>query len=158
MASKVTQWIVALVFAGVMMGFVLASAAHAQEAAGSWHGAIHLPPGDHRLAVEIAGKPGAYTGTVRSPEVNDREAPLDSVKVENGTLTFTLDSIKAKYVGHWDAATSSWIGLWSQGQDFPVTLAMGKLPAGPVVAGLDGTWEGALTNPQQLKLRIVLRI
>ena len=31
---------------------------------GSWHGAIHLPTGDHRLAVEITGKPGAYAGTV----------------------------------------------------------------------------------------------
>src|SRR3954471_9200746 len=113
MASKVTQWIVALVFAGVMMGVVLASAAHAQDAAGSWHGAIHLPPGDHRLDVEIAGKPGAYSGTVRSPEVTDRDAPLSSVTAENGTLTFTLDSVKAKYVGHWDAATSAWVGQWS---------------------------------------------
>ncbi len=158
MAWKFTQWIVALAFAGLMMGFVLASAAHAQDAAGSWHGAIHLPSGDHRLAVEITGKPGAYAGTVLSPEVNDRAAPLNTVKVEDGKLSFTLDSIKATFTGRWDAASSSWIGAWSQGQDYPVTLAKGPLEPRPAVAGLDGTWEGTVTLPGGLKLRIVLHI
>ncbi len=163
MTSKLTRWIAALAFSGLMMGLVLASAAHAQDAASSWpigsyHGAIHLPTGDHRLAVEITGKPGAYAGTVRSPEVTDRDAALDSVKVEDGALTFTLDSIKATFRGRWDAASSSWIGQWSQGQDYPLTLAKGKLEPKPTIVGLDGTWAGALSNPAGVKLRIVLHI
>jgi pimeloyl-ACP methyl ester carboxylesterase len=157
-AWKFTQWVVALAFAGLMMARAPASAAHAQDAAGSWHGAIHLPSGDHRLAVEITGKPGAYAGTVLSPEVNDRAAVLNTVKVADGKLSFTLDSIKATFTGRWDAASSSWIGAWSQGQDYPVTLAKGPLEPRPAVAGLDGTWEGAVTLPGGLKLRIVLHI
>ena len=108
--------------------------------------------------MEITGKPGAYAGTVLSPEVNDRAAPLDEVSVADGKLTFTLKSIKASFQGRWDAATSSWVGQWTQGAEFPVTLAKGKLEPRPVVAGLDGTWEGAVTNPSGVKLKIVLRI
>jgi pimeloyl-ACP methyl ester carboxylesterase len=163
MSSRVTVWVIALVCSGLMMALLLVSAAHAQDAAGSWpvgswHGAIHLPTGDHRLAVEITGKPGAYTGTVRSPEVTDRDAPLDSVTVADGKLHFTLDSIKASFSGRWDAASSSWVGAWTQGQDYPVTLAGGKLEPRPTIVGLDGTWEGAVEAPGGLKLRIVLRI
>ena len=155
---NIVHWIVALTVSALMMGIVLAGAAHAQDAAGSWHGAIHLPTGDHRLAVEITGKPGAYKGTVRSPEVTDRDAPLDEVKVADGSLVFTLVSIHARFEGRWDAAAQAWTGKWSQGQDFPVTLSKGRLEPRPVVAGLDGTWEGAVQAPGGPKLRIVLRI
>ena len=158
MTRLVMRWILALTVSALAMGVVLAGAARAQEAAGDWHGAIHLPVGDHRLAVEITGHAGAYAGTVASPEVSDRVAPLADVRVEDGTLSFAVPSIRATYKGRWDGAAQTWTGQWSQGQDYPVTLAKGRLEPRPVIAGLDGTWEGAVVNPAGVKLRIVLRI
>jgi hypothetical protein len=158
MTRILMQWIVALTISAVLMGVVLTGAARAQEAAGDWHGAIRLPAGDHRLAVEITGKAGAYAGTVASPEVSERTAPLADIKVEAGALSFSVPSIHASYHGRWDAAAQAWIGQWSQGQDFPVTLEKGKLPPRPVVAGLDGAWDGAVTNPSGAKLRLVLHV
>jgi pimeloyl-ACP methyl ester carboxylesterase len=158
MTRTVLHWLLALTVSAMAMGVLLTHAAGAQEAAGSWHGAIHLPVGDHRLAVEITGKPGAYAGTVASPEVSDRQARLGDIRVEAGELSFSVPNIQATYRGRWDAQAQSWIGQWSQGQEFPVTLAKGKLEPRPVIAGLDGTWEGAVTNPAGIKLRIVLHV
>jgi pimeloyl-ACP methyl ester carboxylesterase len=152
------QWILALTVSALLMGLVLADAAHAQQAAGDWHGAIRLPTGDHRLAVQITGAPGAFAGTVASPEVSDRVVPLADVRLDGDALSFAVPSIHATYKGRWDAASKSWIGQWSQGQDFPVTLEPGKLPPRPVVAGLDGAWSGVITNPAGAKLRVVLHI
>ncbi|HEY2357135.1 MAG TPA: alpha/beta fold hydrolase [Phenylobacterium sp.] len=142
----------------VLMAMLLAGAARAQDAAGDWHGAIHLPSGDHRLAVEITGKPGTYAGRILSPEVNDTFAPLDEVRVEDGQLSFTLPSIHAAYEARWDPAAQAWVGQWTQGAVFPVTLEKGKLTPRPVVAGMDGDWAGAVTSGAGTKLRIVLHI
>jgi len=158
MAVKLTRWIVALAISGLMMAFVLAGAAKAQEAAGDWNGRIHLPTGDHRIAVEITAKPGGgYAGRVESPDVRGTGTDLDEVRVADGRLTFSVPSIRATYQGRWDAAASAWVGEWSQGAVFPLTLAKGVLAAGPTVAGLDGDWEGAVAGPVA-KLRIVVHI
>ena len=53
MVRRLTIWIASLTVALLMMAIVLAGAAHAQDAAGSWHGAIHLPTGNQRLAVGL---------------------------------------------------------------------------------------------------------
>ncbi len=158
MTTGLARWIAALALAALMMGFVLAGAARAQEAAGDWHGVIRLPTGEHRLALKITGKAGGYAGQVESPEVRATGAPLDAVQVSDGRLTFSIPSIRATYQGRWDAAASAWVGEWTQGMAFPVTFARGKLPAGPVVTGLDGEWEGALTAATGAKLRLVLRV
>jgi hypothetical protein len=158
MSRMLIHWLLALTVSAIAMGVILTGAARAQEAAGDWHGAIRLPAGDHRLAVEITGRPGAYAGAVASPEVSDRTAPLADIKVEAGALSFAVPSIKATYSGRWDASVHAWVGQWTQGSPFPVTLEKGKLPPRPVIAGLDGAWEGAVTNPAGAKLRLVLHI
>jgi pimeloyl-ACP methyl ester carboxylesterase len=158
MVVKLTRWIVALAISALMMGFVLASAARAQEAAGDWHGAIHLPTGDHRIALEITrSASGLYGGRVESPEVRETATELDDVRVTDGRLTFSIPSIRATYAGRWDASAAAWVGEWTQGGVFPLTFAKGKLPPAPVVTGLDGTWEGAVVTPVA-KLRLVVRI
>lgn len=158
MIRNIFQWVLALTISALFMGVALVRAAHAQEAAGDWHGAIHLPAGDHRLAVAITGRPGAFAGAVASPEVSDRVVPMGEVRLEGDALSFTVPTIRATYKARWDAAQKHWVGTWSQGQDFPVTLEAGKLPPRPVVAGLDGVWEGAVANPAGVKLRLVLHV
>ncbi|MFL5296969.1 MAG: alpha/beta hydrolase family protein [Phenylobacterium sp.] len=163
MTRVLVQWIVALTVSALVMGAVLAGAARAQtgvaqEAAGDWHGAIHLPTGDHRLALEITGKPGAYAGRLLSPEVTDTWTALSDVKVADGRLSFALPAIRATYLGRWDAAAHAWVGQWTQGIDYPVTFETGKLPPRPVIAGLDGVWSGAVMSGAGTKLRILLRI
>jgi pimeloyl-ACP methyl ester carboxylesterase len=158
MTAKLVRWIAALTISGLMMAAVLAGAAKAQEAAGDWNGRIHLPTGDHRIAVEITGAPGAgYAGRVESPDVRGTGTALDEVRVADGRLTFSVPSIHATYQGRWDAAASAWVGEWTQGAVFPLTLAKGLLPPGPVVTGLDGDWQGVVVGPVA-KLRIVLHV
>jgi len=155
MMMKFTPWIAALALSGLM----LAGAARAQDPAGDWHGNIHLPTGDHRLALEIKPKPGGgYIGRVESPEVRETGTDLDAIQAADGRLSFSIPSIRATYQGRWDAAASSWVGEWSQGAVLPLTFAKGKLAPGPVVMGLDGEWEGALTTATGVKLRLVLRV
>ena len=158
MATRLLTWIAALIVSGLAMVFLLAGAARAQEATGDWNGAIHLPIGDHRLAVRITGKPGSLAGTVASPEVSDRTAPLDDIRVEEGRLAFAIPSLHATFQGRWDPAGLAWVGLWTQGIAYPVTLARGLLASRPVVAGLDGTWAGVVATPSGAKLRLVLHI
>jgi uncharacterized protein len=142
-----------------MMALVLAGAARAQDAAGDWHGVIHLPTGDHRLALEITAKPGhGYAGRVESPEVRETGTQIEEIQVADGRLAFAIPSIYATYKGQWDAAASAWVGEWSQGAVFPVTFAKGKLEPLPTVSGLDGEWNGAVITGSGAKLRLVLRV
>jgi pimeloyl-ACP methyl ester carboxylesterase len=158
MTRQLTRWLVALATSALMLALVLASAARAQEAAGDWHGRIHLPTGDHRIAVEITRKPGGgYAGRVESPEVRATGTDLDAVAVADGRLSFSVPSIHATYQGRWDRTASAWVGEWTQGAVFPVTLAKGRLEPNPVVAGLDGDWEGAIVGPAA-RLRIVVHV
>jgi hypothetical protein len=158
-ASKLTQWIVALACAGVMMIFVLANAAHAQEAAGDWHGALALPTGELRLGLQIAAKPGGgYTGKLSSPDQGPGDIALDELAVDDGRLTFVLKRINASFDGRWDAAKSAWVGTFKQGAEIPLTLTAGKPAALPVVAGLDGDWAATLTLPTGSSQRLVLHV
>lgn len=158
MTLKLTRRIVALAISGLMMALVLAGAAKAQDTAGDWNGRIRLPTGDHRLAVEITARPGGgYAGRVESPEVRETGTDLDAVAVADGRLTFSVPSIHAAYQGRWDPAAQAWVGEWTQGSVFPLTFAKGKLPPNPVVAGLDGDWEGAVVGPAA-RLRLVVHV
>jgi hypothetical protein len=65
MARTLVHWIVALTVSAVMMGFVLAGAAKAQEAVGDWHGAVATPTGSVRVGLSIArDATGALSGPI----------------------------------------------------------------------------------------------
>jgi pimeloyl-ACP methyl ester carboxylesterase len=158
MTSRLTRWIVALALSGLMMALILASAARAQEAAGDWHGTLSVPTGDLRLAVTI--KPataGGYEGSAVSIDQGGSGSALGDIKLDGQRLSFTIPAVKARYESRWDAAKQAWVGTFTQGSSLPLTLVKGKVPAGPVVAGLDGRWEGAMVLPTA-NLRFVLRV
>jgi pimeloyl-ACP methyl ester carboxylesterase len=158
MTSKLARWIVALALSGLMMALVLAGAARAQEAAGDWHGTLHVPTGDLRLALTIkAAGGGGFEGTAVSVDQGSSGSALADIKLDGQRLSFTIPAVKARYEGQWDAAKQAWVGTFTQGASLPMTLLKGKVAPGPVIAGLDGRWEGAMTLPTA-NLRFVLRV
>ncbi len=103
-------------------------AARAQNAAGDWHGTLAAPTGAMlRVGVTIKAKTGGgYEGSLASPDQGPQEIPLDTAKVENGTLTFAIAAIRGSYSGKWDAGRKAWVGQWTQGSSAPLVLTAGK--------------------------------
>jgi hypothetical protein len=104
-------------------------AAQAQNAVGDWHGTLSIPNGPMlRVGVTIKAKAGGgYEGALASPDQGANEIPLDTAKVENGTLTFAIAAIMGSYSGKWDAARKAWVGQWMQGPgQLPLDLTAGK--------------------------------
>lgn len=133
--------------------------AHAQQAAGEWHGALSIPTGvTLRIGVTIKPKPdGGYDGVMQSPDQTPAPIPLDTVTVADGALSFAITAIHASYTGRWDAARKAWIGEWRQGGALPLVLTAGTPDALPVIAGLDGDWTGTIL-PAGAKLRLILHV
>jgi pimeloyl-ACP methyl ester carboxylesterase len=157
--KKLVEWIVALGIALLAMGYVLTGAAKAQEAAGDWHGVLATPQGELRLGVTIKPRAGGgLEGSIESPDQGPGAMPIDDVKVEAGALSFRIGRISASYSGRWDPAAKAWVGQFTQGVAIPLTLSPGKPAPLPVIAGLDGDWEGALTTQAGARLRLVLHV
>jgi hypothetical protein len=104
------------------------SPATAQDAAGDWHGILNVPNGPTlRVGVTIKAKAGGgYEGTIASPDQAPGAMPLDTAKVEDGTLTFAIAAINGSYSGKWDAARKAWVGEWTQEMPMPLVLTAGK--------------------------------
>lgn len=106
-----------------------AGTALAQDAAGDWHGMVHAPTlnTDLRIGVSITAKAGGgYQGTLSSPDQAPGDFPLDEVKVDGGTLTFSMAAIMGSYKGQWDEAKKAWVGQWTQVAPVPLVLTAGK--------------------------------
>lgn len=145
--------------ASVAMAAIAPGAAHAQQAAGEWHGTLSIPPGVVlRIGVTISPKAdGGYQGVMQSPDQTPALIPLDAVKVEGDALSFAVDAIHASYAARWDAARKAWVGEWRQGKALPLVLTAGKPDARPVITGLDGDWAGTIT-PAGATIRLVLHV
>jgi hypothetical protein len=119
------SWTAALAASAALAAF---GAAHAQDAAGDWHGTLSVPNGPTlRVGLTLTPKTGgAYTGALTSPDQGPGSMPLDQAKVEAGTLTFSIAAIMGSYSGKWDAAKKAWVGTWTQGGPLPLVLTSGK--------------------------------
>jgi len=151
-------------FAGLIAGLSMALAAHAataQQAAGDWLGALAVSPAlTLHVAIHIhKDAAGVDTGTFDSLDEAVYGLPLSEIANADGSLAFTVARLHATYAAKWAAANHGWIGQWSQGgRSLPMTLIAGQVPAAPIVAGLDGDWDGALTVTAGMKLRLALHI
>ena len=73
-------------------------------------------------------------------------------------MTFSIPAISATYEGRWQPETGRFSVPFSQGGGaLPLELERGGLEARPVVAGLDGRWEGSITR-NGTALRLILKI
>jgi pimeloyl-ACP methyl ester carboxylesterase len=141
---------------------LLASAAPAMaqiDAKGDWHGVLKTPAGDLTLIVTIAvNDDGTLRGELESPDqAPGRKTPLSGIAVTGTKLTFTVASIRASYAGEWVEADGHWLGTFTQGMGFPLTLMRGTAPVKPTVQGLDGVWEGTFSQ-NGVNLRLALRV
>ena len=150
--------------AGLIAGLSMALAAHAasaQTAAGDWLGGLAVTPAvTLRVAIHIhKDAAGLQTGSFDSLDQGIYDVPLADVSTTGGTLAFSVPKLHATFTGKWDAAGHGWSGEWAQGgRSFALTLSPGETPAAPIVAGLDGDWDGALTVSAGIKLRLALHI
>jgi hypothetical protein len=105
-------------------------AVRAQDATGEWHGALNIPQGPTLrvgLTLKKAKVDDLYEGSISSPDQSPNAMPLDTAKVENGTLSFAVAAIMGSYSGKWDPARKAWVGEWTQvGTPMPLVLTAGK--------------------------------
>ena len=104
------------------------SVAAAQQPAGDWHGVLTAPGGQQlRIGLTLKAKAGGlYDGVLASPDQGGAEIPIDEVKVDGGTISFSVPLIAGHYKGRWDETQHAWIGEWRQDPAIPLTLTSGK--------------------------------
>lgn len=126
-----------------------ASTAWAQTAVGDWKGTLLAGPAtSFHLGVHIKKTDAGLAGTLDDVTRAAAGLPLSDVALAGDTLSFkvAIASAPATYTAKWDAASGAWVGAWTQsGASLPLTLAPGRQPPLPTVAGLDGLWDGAMT-------------
>jgi D-alanyl-D-alanine-carboxypeptidase/D-alanyl-D-alanine-endopeptidase len=95
----------------------IAAPASAQEVTGYWAGLLETKPGTREpLIVHIArDKAGAFSGTLDCPAQRVAGLALAQITADTGRLAFAVPDVGGRYQAHWDAATTSWKGEWSQG-------------------------------------------
>ncbi|MFM6932858.1 MAG: alpha/beta hydrolase family protein [Novosphingobium sp.] len=131
----------------VLMLVLPQAAFAAPDGVGTWHGAGATPIGDLMLVVRIErGTDGTLKGDIESRDQNPgRTMPLTSVTLDKERLLFAVDALQAKYEGTWSETEKAWIGTFTQGIAMKLALKAGDAPATPVLAGLDGRWNGEVT-------------
>ena len=117
---------IAALAAVAAMGWACSAAA--QQPAGDWHGVLTAPGGQQlRIGLTLKARAGGgYDGVLASPDQGGAEIPVDDVKVEGGTISFSVPVIYGRYKGHWDDAQHGWVGEWRQDPAMPLTLTTGK--------------------------------
>lgn len=156
--SPVKVWISVLA-AGLTI--LLSSPALAQTASdivGNWRGVISLPTGDMTLVLRVEqDEDGALDATLENfDQAPGRLEPVTDVRASADRLTFRVAEVGATYEGDWDETSRRWKGTLTQGVELPLEFERGAPPPRPVVAGLDGVWEGVV-ELNGVELRQVLR-
>jgi len=127
---------------------------------GDWHGTVSRPPGvTYRLGFHFEeASPGAFSGSVESPDMGAPKTPLAEVTLADNTLSFAVPASRTSFKGTWDAAAGAWVGDYNHpagaSQLKLVSGVMPPMPPLPAVAGLDGRWEGKV----QAALPVVVRV
>jgi pimeloyl-ACP methyl ester carboxylesterase len=148
------------ILTGLIAGLclALAGAAAAEEAAGDWLGQIKTTAELHVGVRLKKAADGGYSGTFESFDQGVRNLRLAEVTATADTLTFTVAIVGGRFEGKWDAARKAWVGEWTQRSiRTPLVLTRGEIPAMPVVAGLDGDWDGTLEVAGQ-RLRLAFHV
>jgi beta-lactamase regulating signal transducer with metallopeptidase domain len=119
----------------------------ASDPAGDWQGTLK-EEANLRIAVHIERSgDGGYQGALDSPDQGAFGMPLSEIKISGEALSFAVPAVKGRYEARWEGG--QWDGRWIQldgALNMPLSLARGVIPPAPVVMGLDGDWDGTLTN------------
>jgi len=148
-------------FLAPLMGCLILAGQANCAPVGDWLGVMTVQPGtDLRIAVHIRQSPrGDYSATWDSVDQGLFDASMSGLAVTADSLSFDVGNLHAHYAARWDASAGLWRGQWSQsGRTFALNLAPGMAPPAPVIAGLDGDWDGALALGAGVKLRLAVHI
>lgn len=91
---------------------------------GEWTGAISAGGQTLRLILNVdVGVNGSLRATLTSVDQANTVIPVDTIAIEEGTVTFSINAIDGSYEGTMNADGSAIDGTWSQlGQSFPLAL------------------------------------
>jgi hypothetical protein len=141
------------------LAFALAGAAHAQAVQGldgRWEGPVDLPTGATVTGVfRVETKNGVTTAVMDVPEQGARDLPA-TLKRDGSKVVFDVASIGLNYTAALSSDGKTMTGDMGQGGGaIPVTLKhasnsaayVSTVKAGPLVPGLDGAWQGAISTP-----------
>ena len=131
----------------------LAGAAHAQAVQGldgRWEGPVVTPDGTQITGVfRVTTANGVTSAVFDSPEQGAKDIPA-TVAREGETVTFAIPMAMVTYTAKLSADGKTLTGDMAQGGgSVPVTMTQKPAsayvpPAGPLVQGLDGRWEGSI--------------
>jgi len=149
---------IAKLVASIWAALCLVAPAAAQERPlGDWLGT--MGPAQLHLAIHIRRTADGLAGSFDSLDQGSIGMPLAQVKAEGDQLSFDVPAVGGHYSGRWNAAGNEYAGEWSQQSvRLPLALARGTAASKPVIAGLDGIWDGALKRPVLGDLRLVFHI
>ncbi|HEY1124639.1 MAG TPA: alpha/beta fold hydrolase [Sphingobium sp.] len=148
-----------LAVAGLVLGAVTAFAQAVPDPVGDWHGVLQTPRGPLTIVVTVSrNTDGSLKGELESPDqAPGQKIPATAISLENGQLAISVTPLSASFKGSWVAAEQAWNGIFTQGGDLPLKLTKGLPPSKPVIAGMDGVWNGKITL-NGAELRLVLRV
>ena len=91
---------------------------------GTWAGAIEVQGVTLRLEIRIKSKAsGDLTAELISIDQGSQRIPVDSITVQDNTMTFSIAQIAGSYRGTLNQQGNAAIGTWSQlGNEHPLTL------------------------------------
>lgn len=154
-----------MLLSSVLIAFVIASCAGASDdgdnldPAGDWQGILSTPQGDLRLLITATQAPdGTHSAVLESlDQAPGQKIPVSGFSIDAHGMTFTIDAIGASYSGTWNTDSQGYEGTFSQGMDLPLTFVRPGEASLPVIAGMDGVWQGVLDRgdtPLELVLNI----
>lgn len=118
----VQRLVIVLALAALMPWAGPAQAQSPDTVVGSWQGQLEAGGTELRVVFHIEQEADSLTATMDSPDQGATGISVETVRVQNDTLTLDVPSINGAYVGTMtDAETIE--GSWTQtGQSFPLTL------------------------------------
>lgn len=145
--------LLALLACTTILGAASVSAQDAPSPIGDWHGLINPEGQPVRTALHVEqAADGTFMGELDLPDRGLWDQPLDLVTYEDGVLAFTYRGGTRRFEGRWDPQASAWAGRFhTPGGSADLALRSGFLGM-PVVAGLDGHWEGDLSQAPSARL------
>jgi len=148
----------------LILVFMGAGLARAQDIAGDWLGTLSAGGAELRLVLHVTkGADGSLKATLDSidqPGANG--IPVNSITLKGSKLSLGIDAVHGTYEGKVAADAQTISGTWTQGQPLPLEfkrttapLKTEHKPAKP--SDIDGDWMGSL-DTGAVKLRIVFHI
>ncbi|MCB5227690.1 beta-lactamase family protein [Alishewanella sp. 16-MA] len=95
---------------------------NAADISGHWRGVLATSPNSGlTLALQIQSSTEGYQLLLRSPNQHSNDIAVSSMTIQDNTLNFTVDALKAAFTGTFDGETLS--GTFTQGRPMPLTLS-----------------------------------